>query len=293
MSLTAADGAEREAPGSLDGAVWFITGASAGFGLALGNEVLARRGRVVATARNSAALDPLRSAAPDRVLALDLDVTKKDQIDAAVREAERRLGRIDVLVNNAGYGFLSGMEEASDAEARAQFDVNFFGLCLVTRAILPLLRRQRSGFIVNLSSVAGVFALAGSAYYSATKFAVEALSEALAQEVAPFGIRVLIVEPGAFRTEFFGRSMARPANPIADYTELAAMRANLDKMNGVQPGNPALAARAIVDTVMSPSPPLRLLLGSGAFERARRALSARLQELDGNRAIALGVEYPK
>jgi len=144
-----------------------------------------------------------------------------------------------------------------------------------------------------MSSVAGVFAMGGSAYYSATKFAVEALSESLAQEIAPFGIRVLIVEPGAFRTEFFGRSMVKPASPIADYTELAAMRANLDQMNGMQPGDPALAAGAIIDTVVSPSPPLRLLLGSGAFGRARRALSARLEELDRNRAVALGVEFPK
>jgi NAD(P)-dependent dehydrogenase (short-subunit alcohol dehydrogenase family) len=273
--------------------VWFITGASVGFGRALAEEVLGRGGRVAATARNASAVAPLQARAPDRVLPLVLDVTKGEQIDAAVRAAERRFGQIDVLVNNAGYGFLGGMEEGSDAEARAQFDVNFFGLCSLTRTALPLMRRRRSGCIVNMSSVAGVFAMAGSAYYSATKFAVEALSESLAGEVKPFGIRVLIVEPGAFRTEFFGRSMATPAGPIADYTELAAMRANLHQMDGAQPGDPVLAARAIVDTVMSPAPPLRLLLGSGAFERARKALAARLEELDRNRAIALAVEFPK
>jgi NAD(P)-dependent dehydrogenase (short-subunit alcohol dehydrogenase family) len=275
----------------LQDGVWFITGASAGFGRALAKEVIGRGGRVAATARDATTLAALQSSASDRVLPLVLDVTKNEQIDAAVQAAERRFGQIDVLVNNAGYGFLSGMEEGSDSEARAQFDVNFFGLCSVTRAILPMMRRRRSGCIVNMSSVAGVFAMGGSAYYSATKFAVEALSEALAHEVAPFDIRVLIVEPGAFRTEFFGRSMVKPASPIVEYTELSAMRANLDKMDGAQPGDPELAARAIVDTVLSPSPPLRLLLGSGAFERARKALSARLEELDKNRTVALGVEF--
>jgi NAD(P)-dependent dehydrogenase (short-subunit alcohol dehydrogenase family) len=133
----------------------------------------------------------------------------------------------------------------------------------------------------------------GSAYYSASKFALEALSEALSHEVASFGIRVLIVEPGAFRTDFFGRSMVKPEKPIGVYVELEAMRANLDKMNGVQPGDPALAAKAIIDTVMSSEPPLRLLLGSGGFERARKALNGRIEELDRNRSIAMNVEFPK
>jgi NAD(P)-dependent dehydrogenase (short-subunit alcohol dehydrogenase family) len=272
--------------------VWLITGASIGFGQALAKELIARGGRVIATARNLSSVAALEASAPDRVLPLALDVTRSDHITAAVQAALKRFGRIDVLVNNAGYGFLSGMEEASNAEARAQFDVNFFGLSSMTRAILPIMRRQQSGCIVNMSSVAGVFAMGGSAYYSASKFAVEGLSESLAQEVAPFGIRVLIVEPGAFRTEFFGRSMVKPANPIKEYQDLAAMRANLDKMHGLQAGDPLLGAAAIIDTVVSPSPPLRLVLGRSAFERARKALQARLEDIEKCRSVALSVEFP-
>jgi NAD(P)-dependent dehydrogenase (short-subunit alcohol dehydrogenase family) len=272
--------------------VWFITGASVGFGLALANEVVGRGGRVVATARNRASVAALEAGAPDRVLALALDVTRPDQIAATVNAAQTRFGRIDVLVNNAGYGFLSGMEEGSDAEARAQFDVNFFGLAAVTRAVLPILRRQRSGQIVNISSAAGVFAMGGSAYYSASKFALEALSEALAQEVAPFGIGVLIVEPGAFRTDFFGRSMATPARPIEDYPELKAARESYSRISGQQPGDPLKAATAIVDTLLSERPPLRLILGSGAFERIRKALEGRLAEVERSRTIAHEVEFP-
>jgi NAD(P)-dependent dehydrogenase (short-subunit alcohol dehydrogenase family) len=225
-------------------------------------------------------------------LPLPLDVTQADQITAAVEAAMTRYGRIDVLVNNAGYGFLSGMEEGSDAEARAQFDVNFFGLCSMTRTVLPVMRRQRSGHIVNVSSAAGIFAMGGSAYYSASKFAVEGMSEALAQEIAPFGIGVLIVEPGAFRTEFFGRSMAKPGNPIDDYKPLSDMRSQLDRMDGLQSGNPALAAAAIVDAVANESPPLRLVLGRSAFELGRKALQARIDELDKVRSVALSVEFP-
>jgi NAD(P)-dependent dehydrogenase (short-subunit alcohol dehydrogenase family) len=272
--------------------VWLVTGASVGFGRAIAKEVLGRGGRVVATARDRASVADLETGAPDRVLALPLDVTQQEQIAAAVRSTEARFGRIDVLVNNAGYGFLSGMEEASDAETRAQFDVNFFGLAAMTRAVLPLMRRQRSGRIVNLSSAAGVFGVGGSAFYTASKFAVEGLSECLAQEVAPFGIGVLVVEPGAFRTEFFGRSMAKPANPIADYESLTKMRAQLDKLDGQQPGDPALAAAAIVDAVLSDHPPLRLVLGSGAFDRIRRALEARIEQVDATRSVAKSVDFP-
>jgi NAD(P)-dependent dehydrogenase (short-subunit alcohol dehydrogenase family) len=272
--------------------VWLITGASVGFGRAIAGEVLERGGRVAATARSRASIADLESRDPDRALALPLDVTQQVQVDAAVRDAKERFGRIDVLVNNAGYGLLSGMEEASDTEARVQFEVNFFGLTAMTRAVLPVMRRQRSGWIVNLSSAAGVFGTGGSAFYTASKFAVEGLSECLAKEVAPFGIRVLIVEPGPFRTEFFGRSMAKPANPIADYEPLAAMRAQFGKMDGRQPGDPARAAAAIVDAVASGWPQLRLVLGGGAFDRIRRALEARIEDVDASRAVARSVDFP-
>jgi NAD(P)-dependent dehydrogenase (short-subunit alcohol dehydrogenase family) len=274
------------------GAVWLITGASAGFGRAIASEVLRRGGRVVATARNPANLRELAAAAPDRVLTLPLDVTDAAQIEAAVSATQGRFGRIDVLVNNAGYGYLSGAEEGSDAEARAQFDVNFFGVAAVTRAVLPLMRSQQSGFIVNMSSAVGAFGVAGSAYYSASKFALEGLSEALAQEVAPFGIRVLIVEPGAFRTEFFGRSMVTPARPIEAYTKLVEGRAQLDRMNGQQAGDPTRAATAIVDAVLSGSPPLRLVLGRGAYERIRKALEKRIADIDAARVFGMDVDFP-
>ena len=272
--------------------VWLITGASVGFGRALAEEILARGGVVVATARNPASLEELRGRQADRVLTLPLDVTRQEQIDAAVHATVKRFGRIDVLVNNAGYGFISALEEATDAEARAQFEVNFFGLVAMTRAVLPLMREQRSGHIVNLSSVAGVFGLGGSAYYCASKFAVEALSESLAQEVAPFGIKVLIVEPGPFRTEFFGRSMATPTQRIADYARLAEGRTQLEKMNGRQAGDPARGAAAIVDRVLSGSDNLRLILGGMAFGRVEKALTARLKEIEESRAVAASVDYP-
>ena len=273
----------------------FVTGAGAGIGRATAMAFAALGAAVAVTDIDAAAAQAVTEEIAQgggAAFAFAVDVADESQVDAAVAEALARFGRIDVLVNNAGYGFLSGMEEASDAEARTQFDVNFFGLVAMTRAVLPLMRRQRSGRIVNLSSASGVFGVGGSAFYTASKFAVEGLSECLAQEVAPFGIGVLIVEPGAFRTEFFGRSMAKPANPIADYESLAATRAQLDKMDGLQPGNPALAAIAIVDTVLSAAPRLRLVLGSGAFDRIRRALEGRIAEVDATRSVAKSVDFP-
>jgi NAD(P)-dependent dehydrogenase (short-subunit alcohol dehydrogenase family) len=273
--------------------VWFVTGASAGFGRTLCEEILRRGDRVVATARSPGQLADLAVLAPERVLVQRLDVTQPQEIASAVRAAEERFGRLDVLVNNAGYGFLSGLEEGSDAEMRAQFEVNVFGLVAVTRAVLALLRRQRSGYIVNLSSVAGVYGVAGSAYYSASKFAVEGLSESLAKEVKPFGIGVLIVEPGPFRTDFFGRSMATPRSPLPEYAVLAEQRRGLGAMSGRQPGDPVRAAAAIVDAVCEASPRLRLVLGGGACERVRQALEKRLAEVQASRAVAESVDFPE
>jgi len=272
--------------------VWFITGAAAGFGRALAQEVLSRGGRVVATARDPARLAGLTQYGAERLLTLGLDVTRQQQIEAGVATGEAHFARIDVLVNNAGYGFLSGLEEGTDQEARAQFDVNFFGTVSMTRAVLPLMRRQRAGHIVNFSSTAGVFGIGGSAYYCASKFAVEGLSECLAREVAGFGIGVTIVEPGPFRTDFFGRSLATPAHPIAEYTALADMRRGLGTAHGQQPGDPVRGASAIVDAVSGTSPPLRLVLGRGAHERVRRALEVRLEQTDACREIAASADFP-
>jgi NAD(P)-dependent dehydrogenase (short-subunit alcohol dehydrogenase family) len=275
------------------GKVWFITGSSVGLGKALAREVLDRGGTVVATARDSASVDDLAELAPDRVLAVALDVTRADQAAAAVESARQRFGRIDVLVNNAGYGFLSGLEEASDAEARAQFETNFFGLVAVTKQALPVMREQQSGTVVNISSTAGVFGIGGSAYYCASKFALEGLSEALAQELEPLGLRVLIVEPGPFRTEFFGRSLRVPAEPHPAYRHLADQRAAVEKLDGQQVGDPVRGARAIVDVVSSESPPLRMVLGRGAFERARAALERRIADIDRTREIAASADFPE
>ena len=271
---------------------WFITGSSAGFGRTIAEAVLARGGRVVATARNPATLADLVAGAGDRAIALPLDVTKPDQIADAVAQAEA-WGGIDVLVNNAGYGFISGIEEASDAEVRAQFETNFFGLAALTRAVLPGMRARRSGFVINLSSIAGIAGNAATGYYSATKFAVEGLTESLAKEGAPLGIRAMIVEPGAFRTDFAGRSIRVAADAIEDYAEVISRKAMLAGYDGTQAGDPVRAAEAIIAAVESETPPLRLLLGRVASETARTVHAARLAEAEAGHERAVAADYPE
>ena len=204
--------------------VWFITGCSTGFGRELAVILLKRGYRVVVTARDKAKVDDIVAGHDKNGLALALDVDKQDQIDAAVKATEARFGRIDVLVNNAGYGYLAAIEEGDDADVRAMFDTNFFGLAAMTRAVLPIMRAQKSGAVVNISSIGGFIGFPGSGYYAATKFAVEGLSEALSKEGAPHGIKVLIVEPGPFRTDWAGRSLKTPKKPVDAYTETAIAR---------------------------------------------------------------------
>src|SRR5580704_16530345 len=199
------------------GKVWFITGASTGFGRLLAEEVLKAGGKVVATARNLDKVSDLEAKYPQTAKALALDVTKQAQVDAAVEQTVAKFGRVDVLVNNAGYGVAGAIEEVSEAEFMPMFETNVFGLLRVTRAFLPQLRKQRSGHVLNLSSIGGLLASPGLGYYSATKFAVEAISESLAAELAPLGIRVTIIEPGPFRTDFLGRSSVVAEKRIADY----------------------------------------------------------------------------
>ena len=207
-----------------DKPLWFIIGCSTGFGRELSVILLERGYRVVVTARDKAKVDDIVEAHDKNGLALKLDVDKQDQIDAVVKAAEARFGRIDVLVNNAGYGYLAAVEEGDDSDVRAMFDTNFFGLAAMTRAVLPLMRAQKSGAIVNISSIGGFIGFPGSGYYAATKFAVEGLSEALSKEVAPFGIKVIIVEPGPFRTDWAGRSLKTPKKPVDAYAETAIGR---------------------------------------------------------------------
>lgn len=259
---------------------WFITGASSGFGTAFAREALERGDNVVATARNVSMLDALVRRAPDRVLAQRLDVTKTEEIQPAVDAAVKRFGRIDWLFNNAGYGVVGAVEETSDAELRAVMDTNFFGATAVTRAVLPVMRAQRSGAVVNISSMGGQMSFEGVSAYSASKFALEGMSEALALEVAPFGIKVLIVEPGGFRTEFGGASALR-SMPIAPaYKDvLTNIRGILQDMHRNQPGDPAKAARAVVQALEAEKTPLRLQLGADSIGAVRAHAEGLLADL--------------
>jgi len=274
------------------GLVWFITGCSTGFGRELAKLVLERGWCAVATARNPESLHDLATE-PDRSLALKLDVTSGPQIAAAVAQAEARFGRIDVLVNNAGYGYMAGVEEGEDDEVRALFETNFFGLVNVTRAVLPGMRKRRSGHIVNLSSMGGFVGQASSGYYNATKFAVEGLSEALAKEVEPLGIKVMIVEPGAFRTDWAGRSLRLTHHPIDDYANTAGVRRQtVTGRSGKQPGDPVRGAKAIVDAVQSGKPPQRLLLGRMALDTARGKLEALRGDFEAWEQTTLAADFP-
>jgi NAD(P)-dependent dehydrogenase (short-subunit alcohol dehydrogenase family) len=252
--------------------VWFITGASRGFGLLIARQALARGDAVVATARNPRAVVAALGQHP-RLLALQLDVGDAAQAAAAAGQALQRFGRIDVLVNNAGYGLLGAVEEASPDEVRALFDTNVFGLHNVTRAVLPAMRKRRSGHVINISSVGGYAAYAGWGVYSATKFAVEALSEALQQELAPLGVKVTVVEPGFFRTDFLdASSLAATATRIEDYADtVGAMRTFAAGVNHQQPGDPAKLAAAMLTLADSAQPPRAPAAGHGhGAARARQ-----------------------
>lgn len=272
-------------------AVWLITGCSTGFGRELARLLLRAGRRVVVTARNAATLDEFAST--QNALVAALDVTVPAQIADIVKRAEARFGRIDVLVNNAGFGYLSAIEEGEDAEVRAMFETNVFGLANMTRAVLPGMRARRSGHIVNLSSVGGLVGFPGIGYYNATKFAVEGLSEALAKEAAPLGIKVTIVAPGPFRTDWAGRSLKTPKVAIDDYAQTAgARRAMIQGRSGSQPGDPVRAAEAILRAVQSPEPPLHLVLGRPAYEFTAAKFKEFTAEMEKWRAVSLGADFP-
>ncbi len=274
--------------------VWFITGCSTGFGRELSVILLKRGYRVVVTARDKAKVEDIVAGHDKNGLALALDVDKQKEIDAAVKAAEARFGRIDVLVNNAGYGYLAAVEEGDDSDVRAMFDTNFFGLAAMTRAVLPIMRAQRSGAIVNISSIGGFIGFPGSGYYAATKFAVEGLSEALSKEVAPFGIKVVIVEPGPFRTDWAGRSLKTPKKPVDAYTETAiARRRQIQGVSGSQAGDPVRASEAIITAVEKKNSPLRLPLGGFAYDAMGAELAAVQKEYNSLAEVARGADYPK
>ena len=273
------------------GKVWFVTGSSSGFGRNIVEEVIARGERVVATAREPRSLEDLVALAPERVLAVRLDVTKAGEIDDAVSAAVERFGGIDVLVNNAGYSLVGAVEETSDAELRAAFDAMFFGAVAVTRAVLPGMRERGSGTIVQVSSVAGLVSYPGVGAYVAVKHALEGLSESLGKEVEPLGVRVLIVEPGMFRTKLLGPSY-RPMPELEAYARsVGAMREYAKQSHGQQPGDPAKAAKAIVDAVASGTSALRLPLGPDAPGAIREKLAQVKAEMDRGEPLALSTGF--
>lgn len=270
---------------------WFITGASSGFGLAFARHALARGYNVVATARSVAKLADLEAQAPERVLIQALDVTRDGDAEAAVAAAVARFGRIDVLINNVGYGIVGALEETPDAELRAQMETNFFGAVRVTRAALPQMRQQRRGAIVNITSLGGQLSFGGYSAYSASKFALEGMSEALAQEVAPFGIKVLIVEPGAFRTEFAAAALKHM--PIMEEYRaiVAGTRDFSHAMHGTQEGDPAKAAAAIEAALAAEKTPLRLVLGADALGLVRDHANQMLADLETWQAVTLSTRH--
>jgi NAD(P)-dependent dehydrogenase (short-subunit alcohol dehydrogenase family) len=274
--------------------VWFITGCSTGFGRALAKHTLDLGYQTVVTARNPDQVKDLVSGHETHSLVLALDVTDSKQIAAAVASAEDNFGRIDVLVNNAGIGYFGSFEESRMEDVRRMFEINFWGLAEVTRRVLPNMRHRRSGMIVNISSIGGIAAFPALSFYNATKFAVEALSESLSQEVAPHGIKVLLVEPGPFRTDWAGRSANEASNLIVDYHGTAGARtAQIRSYSGNQQGDPARAAVAIVKAVETPKPPLRLLLGKPAQAIASEKIASLSKDFEKWAALSESADFPK
>ncbi|MGC4938745.1 oxidoreductase [Kribbella sp. DT2] len=273
---------------------WFITGCSTGLGRAFAEALLTRGDNVVVTARDVAKVQDLADAYPDTALALPLDVTSDAQVTDAVAAAEKRFGEINVLVNNAGYGYRAAVEEGDDEDVRQLFDTHVFGTVRTIKAVLPSMRARRSGTIVNLSSIGARICPEGSGYYAAVKSAVESLTLSLRKEVAPLGITALVVEPGGFRTDFAGRSLLQAAEPIADYAGTAGKRRKEnDTVHGTQPGDPAKAAAALIEAVESDSPPYMLLLGNDASTAFRTALDALRTEVDQWELVSRATDFDK
>jgi NAD(P)-dependent dehydrogenase (short-subunit alcohol dehydrogenase family) len=276
-----------------DTPVWLITGCSTGLGRALAGRVLARGHRLIATARHPETLAELVAVDPSRCQALALDVADAPQVAAVVAQAAAAFGRLDVVVNNAGYGLVGAVEEYDDAQIARNFETNFFGALRVIRAALPILRAQRRGHFVNVSAAAVIANYPGFSIYGATKWALEGVSESLAAEVRPLGLKVTIVQPGPFRTDFIARSLERATGHIPDYDPSSGkFRRFLETMNGRQPGDPTKAADAIMDAVAAENPPLRLVLGKYAIDKARRKLAAAARELDMGSGAGLAADFP-
>ncbi|CAN5446877.1 oxidoreductase [soil metagenome] len=274
--------------------VWFITGCSTGFGRALATHLLENDYRVAVTARDAGKVQDLVDINPGNALAIALDVTNPEQVKAAVEKAESHFGRVDVLVNNAGFGYFGAIEESDEADVRSMFEANFWGLAEMTRAILPKMRERRSGTIVNVSSIGGFVAFPGIGYYNASKFAVNGFTESLKKEVAPLGINVILVQPSGFRTDWAGRSANDATNKIADYAETAGTnQATIRGFSGNQPGDPKRAAKAIVQAVEAADPPFNLLLGKAALKNARIKVDGLTSEFDTWAEVTEGADFPE
>jgi NAD(P)-dependent dehydrogenase (short-subunit alcohol dehydrogenase family) len=272
---------------------WFITGASSGFGRLMAEYLAALGAKVVATARNVEDLQDMMLRHPGNIITLQLDVTKQHSIEQAVADAFSRVGHIDVLVNNAGYGVAGAVEEVTETEYMPMFETNVFGLVNLTKALLPQFRERRYGTIVNFSSIGGLIGSPGWGYYNATKFAVEGLSEALSAELAPFGVHVMVVEPGPFRTDFLGRSGQEARQIILDYEPtVGKTREYFRSQAGKQPGDPQRAVEAVVAAVSDRNPPKHLLLGKIALQRFRKRLEEWNAELDRWQETTEGADYP-
>ncbi|MDB5202196.1 MAG: family NAD(P)-dependent oxidoreductase [Ferruginibacter sp.] len=274
--------------------VWLITGCSTGFGRALAQEVLANGYKAAVAARKTEDVGDIVDGYPGTALAVKLDVTDATQIAEAVKATIDKFGRIDVLVNNAGIGYFAAIEESQDEQVRRMFEINVFGLAKMTQEVLPQMRKQRSGHIVNIASIGGLRAFPGVGFYNATKFAVDGLSESLAKEVAPLGIKVTIIAPSGFRTDWAGRSAEDSPVKIDDYATTAGQNAgDIRGYSGNQPGDPKRAAKAIVKAVESENPPMRLLLGAAALKGARMKLEELKNDFDTWEATTVGADFPK
>ncbi|MFW7269890.1 oxidoreductase [Gluconacetobacter sp. Hr-1-5] len=270
---------------------WLITGCSSGLGRDLAQDVLRRGHNAVITARHPDSLKDLVKAYPGKALPQALDVTNRDQIATAVHAAETQFGRIDVLVNNAGYGYRAAIEEGDEADVAALFATNVFGPVSVMKAVLPGMRKRRAGTIVNISSVAPRIASPGSGYYSASKLALEGISATLRKEVTPLGIKVMVVQPGAFRTNFAGRSLHGSETVIADYdSTVGPRRKAVDKTSGKELGDPIKAAHVLVDVITGQKLPDNLLLGSDAVTWATNAIKAEIQEIEKWKAVSTSTD---
>ena len=276
-----------------EASVWLITGCSTGLGRALAERVLAQGLRAIVTARDTSKVADIVDGAADRAMSLALDVTNAEQVATVVAKANERFGRIDVLVNNAGYGYQSTIEEGEEAEIRAQFETNVFGLFAITQAVLPIMRAQRGGNIINVTSVAGLIGFPGSGYYAASKHAIEGWSDALRAEVEPLGVGVTCVEPGPFRTDWAGRSLRQTANKISDYAETAGKRlSGTRETSGAQKGDPERAGDAIIAITRQAKAPRHLVLGAWGYDAVNQRLQDRVHEIKEQRELSLSADFP-